>query len=274
MALFRSARGNRCAAALSALALGVFACSCRRAEAPSTGTLDSAAAACIPPDAVAVVGLDLEKLRSSELYRNLPPGATKSIEPAAGARSLLLAYAGGSVVAVARGPFTVPPAGAVLIGSDLAVMGPPAAIDAAKARLKAGGAAASPLIGRAGPLAAQSDLWAIFQGGVPLPLTGNAANWNRFLRLTQYATVGIRLGPTVQLEARGICGSAEAALELEESFRGFLSLAAVGAMRDPDLRALLRSVEIRREGLNVIAGASASAGNAAKLFTFPGMSSN
>ena len=228
--------------------------------------VDPALAACIPPDTLALAGVNLEQFRASALYGKLPPGAAAFLgAPLQNASYLLLAYNGKDVLAVARGSFREPPAGAVLLAKDLAVSGSPQAIRAATAQRGTGRTGVPWLLDRAAGAAGASQVWAIAQGGVAYPLSGDAANLNRFLSLVEYASVAVRLDSGVRIDALGAGRTAESAQRLEETLRAFFSLAAAGATRDRPLAGLLRSVQVRRDGLTVRAAIAATPEQIAKF---------
>ena len=75
-------------------------------------------------------------------------------------------------------------------------------------------------------LAKSAPLWAVVQGDATLPLSGNLANLNRFLHSTEYTTLAVQPGEKYSIEITGICRTAAIALPLEQTLRGFVSLAA------------------------------------------------
>jgi hypothetical protein len=194
-----------------------------------------------------------------------PPGAAAFLQPLRDASYLLLASNGKDVLAVARGSFREPPAGAVLLAKDLAVAGSPQAIRAATAQRQTGRTGAAWLLERAPGPASASQIWVIAQGGVAFPLTGNAANLNRFLSLVEYASLAIHLDAGVRIDALGAGRTPESAQRLEETLRAFFSLAAAGAQRDRPLAGLLHSVQLQRDGLTVHAAIAATPEQAANL---------
>ena len=233
-------------AATAAAALIALWASCRTAGPRQA--VDAALTACVPPDTLALAGVNLEQVRASALYQKLPPGAAAFLEPLRNASYLLLAYNGKDVLALARGAFPEAPAGAVLLTKDLAVSGSPQAVRAATAQRKTGRTGAPWLLER---VPGASQVWAVVQGGVAFPLTGDAANLNRFLSLVEYGSLAVRLDSSVRIDALGAGRTAESAQQLEETLRAFFSVAAAGALRDRALADLLRSVQVRRDGLTV-----------------------
>src|ERR1035437_3881798 len=110
-------------AATAAAALIALWVSCRTAGPRQA--VDAALTACVPPDTLALAGVNLEQLRASAIYQKLPPGAAAFLGPLRNASYLLLAYNGKGVLAIARGAFREAPPGAVLLAKDLAVSGSP-----------------------------------------------------------------------------------------------------------------------------------------------------
>jgi len=219
---------------------------------------------CVPPNALAVAGLHLDQIRGSNSFRNLPPAWLALLEPLRDATYLMLAYDGKEVLAIARGRFPVAPAGAVLLAPDLALDGSPDAVRAAVRQRATGQPGAPSLLARSQPIAGR-PLWAVVRGAKTLPLTGNAANLNRLLGFTDYATIAATVNSAIELEAAGFCPTSDAARQLEETLRGLLSLAAATTY-DRDLAALMRSVQLRREDATVHMRLAASAATLEDLF--------
>ena len=239
-------------AALVAVAGAAF--SCRSIDAPAGVGQDMAS--CIPADTLLLAGLNLDQVRGSPLYPRLPPAARALAEPLRDARYLLLASNGKDILAIARGRFCEAPPGATLVASGLAVTGSPGSVRAAIAQYKTGRNGAPDLLARAASLADGRQIWMVARGGVPLPVTGNAANLNRLLRDTEYAGIAVRLGSGIEIEATAVGRTAEAGREFEENLRAILSLTAAASARQPDLVALIHSIQIRREDRTVHASLS------------------
>jgi hypothetical protein len=244
-------------AAAPALICAAFAlAACRTATAPAP--LDPGLASCVPSDAIALAALDLDRLRASPLYPDLPPAVHALAEPFRDSSRLLLVYNGRDLLSAARGNFREPSSGATLVARGLAVAGPPDAVLAATAQHRSGHTGAPDLLSQAGSLApAGSALWIAARGTTSLPASGDLANVNRLLHLTEYAALAVRLDSGLALDAAGLCRTPEEARKLEEAVRGLLSLAAA-MTRQPDLAALIRSVQLRREDRTVRATLSAS----------------
>jgi hypothetical protein len=249
----------------AALALALIApWSACRTPGPRAA-VDSEIASCIPADTLALAGVNLEQVRASALYQKLPPGASALLAPLRDASYLALAYNGRDVLAVARGAFREPPAGAVLLAKDLAVSGSAQAVRAATAQHKTGRTGVPWLLSHAAEAANASQAWAIAQGGVTFTLSGDAANVNRILSFVDYASVAIHLDSGVRIDAVGAGRDQESAQHLEETLRAFFTLAAAGVQRDRALADALRSIQVQRDGLTVRVGIAASTEEVAKL---------
>ena len=250
-------------AALVALAAAI---SCRPINAPAGVDRDMAAS--IPADTLILGGVNLDELRASPLYPKLPPAARALAEPLGDARYLLAASNGKDIVAIARGRFREAPAGATLVAPGLAVTGSPGSVQAAIAQHKTGRNGAPDLLARAASFADGKQIWMVARGGVRLPVAGNAENLNRLLSNTEYAGIAVRLGSGIEIEATAIGRTAEAAREFEENLRAILSLTAAASARQPDVVALIRSVQIRREDRTVRASLSGGPDAADRLLRF------
>ena len=250
-------------AALVALATAI---SCRSINAPAGVDRDMAAS--IPADTLILGGVNLDELRVSPLYPKLPPAARALAEPLGDARYLLAASNGKDIVAIARGRFREAPAGATLVAPGLAVTGSPGSVQAAIAQHKTGRNGAPDLLARAASLADGRQIWMVARGGVPLPVAGNAENLNRLLRNTEYAGIAVRLGSGIEIEATAVGRTAEAGREFEENLRAILSLTAAASARQPELVALIRSIQIRREDRTVRASLSGGPDAADRLLRF------
>jgi hypothetical protein len=105
----------------------------------------------------------------------------------------------------------------------------------------------------------------VARGGIPLPIAGNAANLNRLLRNTEYAAIAARIGSGIEIEVTVVGRTAEAGREFEENLRAILSLTAAANARQPDLVALIHSIQIRREDRTVRAVLSGGPDAVARL---------
>ena len=234
------------------VALAGVAISCRSIHAPAGVSREMAAL--IPADTLILAGLNLDDLRASPLYPKLPPAARALTEPFRDAAYLLVASNGKDIAAIARGRFREAPPGATLAAPSLAVAGH-----------KNGRDGAPDLLARAASLAGGKQIWIVARGGVPLPVAGNAANLNRLLRNTEYAAMAARVGSGIEIEATAVGRTAEAGREFEENLRAILTLTAAANARQPDLVALIHSIQISREDRTVRASFSGGADAADRL---------
>lgn len=219
--------------------------------------IDPAMAACVPPGATLLAGIDLVRLRASALYSKLPHSATALVESLGEARSLLLASDGKNLLAIARGPFRQAPAGATLLGDGLAIEGTPEWAGAAAAQHRTGKPGAPDLVADAAEAAA-NPIWIAALGGKPLPLSGNAANLNRLLRAADHAVIGVGLDQPVRIQATVVGRSADAARQVDETLRASITMTAAAESRHADVVALLRAIQLSRDDRTVRASLSAT----------------
>ena len=76
------------------------------------------------------------------------------------------------------------------------------------------------------------------------------------------------MGSGIEIEATAVGRTAEAGREFEENLRAILSLTAAANARQPDLVALIRSIQIRREDRTVRAALSGGPDAADRLLRF------
>lgn len=240
----------RFAALAALLALAAVAIGCRSTTAPAA--IDPAMASCVPAGTLVLGGLNLDQLRANPLYQKLPLN-----ESLRNAGYLLLASDGKNILSIARGNFRETPAGGALIAPNLAIAGPPDLIRAAAAQHKKGTTGAAFLLFHAEALAGRNQIWIVAQGGVNLPLTGDAANLNRLLRGAEYVTAAVRLDSRFELDVAGVCRTGDAGRQFEESLRAIVSLAAAANARQAGVAAVLHSIQVRREDRIVHARLSA-----------------
>ena len=202
-------------------------------RAPSS--IDPELASCIPPGTLVLAGVDVDGLQSSPLAGALPA--------LAGASRVLVAWNGKDMLLVSAGKSAGTPA----------LTGSPDAVKAATAQHQTGKPGAPRLLQLASAIPAGRQVWVVARGGVALPLTGNAANLNRILALTESVTLSARVDAAVRVEAVMVGRSPEAAQQLEQSLRGILTLAR------------LSGVEVRREDWTVRAGLTTTPETAEKL---------
>jgi hypothetical protein len=209
----------------------------------------------VPAAAIALAGVDLDRLRTAPLYAKLPPAAAAFLEPFRGAHKLLIASTGAELLTIARGVV----AGATQSAPDLALLGSP--------RLIAGATAPHPpaAVLSAAETVAASPVWIALRGGTPLPLEGNLANANNLVTLADSLTLAFTLRDTVDLELTARCPSPAAAAEFERRLRALVSLSAAASARQPEIAALLHSFHLRREDRIVHATLTAAPAGLGKL---------
>lgn len=229
-------------------------------HSPKPLVIDSALASCVPAGTIALAGINIDQLRSTRFAPSLA-----AFEMFHDASYLLLVSDGKGVLLIARGKFRTAPPGATLISSDIAVSGPPESLRSAIAQYKSGSTGAPRLLDWAAEVAGGKSIWAVAQGDVTLPLSGNAANLNRILHFTEHVTLAAQVDSHLQVDITGVCRTADAGQKLEESVRALITFASLGTEREPDLTRILKSIEIRRDGLTVHATISATSESASKL---------
>jgi hypothetical protein len=200
----------------------------------------------VPAAAVALAGVDLDRLRASPLYAKLPAPAAAFLETFRNAHSLLVASTGSELLTIARG--AVP--GATQIHPDLALLGAPELIASATAPHSR-----PPLLSAAETVAAIHPIWIAVRGGAPLPLSGNLANLNNLVTLASDLTLSAQLRDAVDLELIARCPTPAAALQFEQRLRALVSLAGA-AVRQPEAASTLRALQLRREDRTVRAALS------------------
>jgi len=220
-------------------ALGV---SCRSGPPPA---IDPVLAERVPAAATVLGGADLERVRSSHLYQELPPAARAFLETLSGAHSVLVASDGGNLLVLTRGDFKKAPPGATLLGQGLAAAGSPDWVRAAASRHVGD---RNGLLAHAEPLAAMADMWMVAAGSANLPFTGNGENAGRLLHATEYATLTARLTDRVSLAIVGMCRGPDSARRVEETVRSYATLGAAGEARQPAVSGLLRRIQVSRDG--------------------------
>ncbi|HLI86469.1 MAG TPA: hypothetical protein VKV17_21345 [Bryobacteraceae bacterium] len=242
---------------LFAAALSIAACGCSFRPKPAAET---EFASWIGPDAAAIAGLDLDKLRHTPLSQAIPPEWLVAVEPFDQARRAWLSYNGRDLLVIAAGHFSAVPSGAVavghnFVGDDLVLAGSPGAIRAARER-HAGGQDGGGQLPRMARELTNEPIWAVARGGVNFPLRGNSANLERLLQFTQYASASAAWATGVRLRFTGYCADTQKSQELEESLRAMVTLGRK-AVRAADIEAVLDSVRIERQESKVLVSVTA-----------------
>ncbi|HTT65626.1 MAG TPA: hypothetical protein VMG35_27445 [Bryobacteraceae bacterium] len=248
-----------------------------------TGPIDPALAAYVSPDAVALAGVRMEQLRTTPIYRKLAQQnrlrfdefrTESGFDPSRDIREVLLASDGKSLLAIARGTFTGPPAGArdageykgyqlftrdagdaiVFIDRNIALAGPAqdvrAAIDQAKGH---SGGLPRDLMARVRALPAAAQIWAVvaeWKGATPdqLRQMGNLGNVDRILRSVDGASLTVDLRTGVHAAVTGDCRTEDGARNLADSLRGLTALGRMSMQRNPDLEQALSAIQVKQDG--------------------------
>ena len=228
------------------------------------GPIDPALSVFIPPDTVAIAGVNLDRLRATPLYRKL---AERNRLPRFDAfrtdtHDVMLASDGKHVLAIARGAFPEQKAseteGITFIGHDIALFGEAAAVRAAIERSKSGGRGAPrDLMARAQALPADTQIWAVvaaWRGATPDQLRemGNWGNLDRVFRLVEGASLTVDLRTGVHAAFVGDSRTEADAKNLADSLRGLAALARMGAPRGepgnpPDFLRALDGIQVKQE---------------------------
>lgn len=219
------------------------------------GPIDPALAVYIPPDAVALAGIQADQVRASPIYRVLATRLAQ-LSMVDAAHELLIATDGKNVLAAARGDFAAQSeSGAItLIGKNIALGGSPGAVRSAIDQSKSG-VHASPrdLMARVDGLPANAQIWAVvanWRGATPdqLRQMGNFANLDRVLRLLEGASLTVDLRAGVHAALVGDSRTEADAKTLADSLRGLTSLARMGVQRRPDLVRVFDGIQVNQEG--------------------------
>jgi hypothetical protein len=244
------------------VAVVALATSCRSISPP---VIDPALASCVPAGTVVLAGINLDQVRATTLYQSLPPDVLAAVASLRDASYLLVASNSRDLLFLARGRFHEAPAGSTLVSGELAIAGHADSVRAAINQHRTGVTGSERLLDLAAGVARGRQLWMVAQGGVTLPLTGNAANLNRILHLTDSVTLAAQIDSRIQVDATGVGRTADAGRQLEESLRAILTLAGAAGGRQSVIAETLNYIKIRRDGVNVHATLSTSPETAEKL---------
>ncbi len=239
----------------------------------------------VSSDTVALLGVRMDQIRATSLYRVLAARqrvprfgdfpAEAGFDPATDVSELLLASDGNRVLAVARGEFKgKKPSGLAsapykdytiftrddrdalaFVDERTVIGGPVAGVRAAIDQMKAGGRGAPPdLVARAQALPGDAQIWAAVVGWKGLDAgtlrgMGNAANLDRVLRSVEGASLTVDLRTGVHAAATGDCRTEADAQSLSESLRGLAGIARLGVPRNrPELLRVFDGIRVKQEG--------------------------
>jgi hypothetical protein len=200
----------------------------------------------VPPQTVALAGIQWEQVRNRPVYRSLPLAWAASLEPFRQARVAWVAYNGKDLLVIAGGAFSTTPSGTMPLTPHLVVAGPAGVVRAAATQYSTHRPGAPQLVDEAAPVM-HSAIWAVVRGDAHLPLPGNLANLNRLLHFTDHVTAAIQGDSPLQIDLTGYCPGPGRAQHLEESVRALVTLSAA-ATHDAALAALLQSTKLARDG--------------------------
>jgi hypothetical protein len=236
------------------------------------GPIDPGLAVFVPPDAVALAGIQVDQARAAPMYRVLANRLAQF--PVVGeAHELLVASDGKNVLGIARGDFAPRSQNEAitLIGRNIALGGSAAAVRTAIDQYKNGrGGAPRDLMARAQALPADTQIWAVaagWRGATPDQLRemGNFANLDRVLRLVEGASLTVDLRTGVHAAFIGDSRTEADAKSLADSLRGLVALARMGVQRKPDLLRALDGIQVKQEGRVVQVNADMAEDLAEKL---------
>ncbi len=211
------AAGSRDAWSLGGQLFGALALLVCAACAPARHAV-SPLAAYIPPGTDAIAYADLDRLRGTPLYAMLPvPDQLRQ------ASAVLVVLQGKDWAIAAGGHFPPLPAGATLLGPDVAAAGAPALLHAMESRPDGG----ADLLAQA---PADAPVWLVARGRATLPITGNLANFNRLLHQAEYTAIGLRVSDHLEIDAAAQCATPAQALHLEQNIRAIASLARLQSL--------------------------------------------
>lgn len=241
------------------------------------GPIDSGLAAFVPPDAQALAGVRIDRIRATPLYRKIAARnrlpafpefrAESGIDPDRDLQDVLLASDGKSVLAIARGTFPAKPPGELsgggrpaiaFVGTHTALAGPAPVVRAALDRYRSGRhSAPRDLLARVEALPGDSQIWAVTLGwsgasAEALGEMGNAANLDRILRSVESASLTADLRAGLHATATGDCRTDQDAKTLAESLQALLALARASvSTRQPDMEHVFAGVRVTQAARSV-----------------------
>lgn len=233
--------------------------------------VDNVLAKMVPADTVSLVGMRMEQLESTPLFRDLVAQGKfqpmdqfvreSGFDPRRDVRDLLLASNGKQTVLLARGSFhlNLPPAakkidyhgyaivtggqgGFCILDSTLAAAGPLPILEAALDQYKSGARNnASVLLTRARSIPEDYQLWVVTAGNGSLisenvPGAAKGLDVGRIFRSLQNVLLEVDLRKGIKGFAEGYCPSAQDAKSLSDAARGMVGMARLNTPEgQPDL---------------------------------------
>ncbi len=278
--------------AILALVFALAAAGCRHKPQPGV-KIDPALALMVPETAVALAGVKVEAVRTTQFYkRHADEPALSEFSKITGLDlrkdvwELLLVFEPSGSVVMARGKFSpgfgglepqvlegaprTPYKGYTIIGneeastaflnSSTAVAGTAHAVRGIIDRRSASRGIPPALDEEIRKLPPGPHIWAVSAAGftgLPVPREGNWANLGRILGLLEAGSLGIDLHNGVELSATASCASEENARLLHDALRGFVGLGRLSAPPNrPELIRLYDSIQIGRRQRDVALSAA------------------
>jgi hypothetical protein len=253
-------------------------------SATRRGPIDPALAAFIPPDAVALAGVRMDRVRKTPIYQKLALEkrlprfenfrTESGFDPSRDIHELLLAADGQNVLAIAHGTFGAKPArdltaseykgytlyakrqgeAIAFLDNTIVLGGAAESVRAAIDQYKSGGhGAPRDLMARVEALPADMQIWAVVAGwrgatADQLRAMGNLANLDRVLRLVEGASLTVDLRTGVHAKFTGDSRTEADARNLADSLRGLASVARMGVQRNPDLLRAVAGIQVNEDG--------------------------
>ncbi len=234
-------------------------------KSPTGAQVDKAFRSAISPDAQTLIALKLDQLKASDLYRRhqqelqLPLLDSMSqrlgLDPRRDLSDVLIVWDGKSLLLLAQGAlnaaqlqsklaavgaqrvpyknfalFTHEANSVSFPGQNLAVAGPTAVVQSALDLLSShSGAVPDELQDRLAEVPADSQIWEVSSGGLPIanfPLSSEMqSNLSNIAAYVSATSLGLRFDSGSHLQVHLICKSPEGAQRIHDSLRGLIGLA-------------------------------------------------
>lgn len=255
---------------------------CNSAETGRTA-IDPALASLVPPDATMLVGVRMEAVRATPLYRKMIANKALSqlddfaretgFDPRRDVRELLVTSNGKDTLIAARGTFNVRAfesmakssykgytlytrdrGGVALIDSSTAVAGTLPALRAALDRRKNGDRSGpAELLAHARQIPPENQIWSVGNGfdnllSGRIPQEGNAANFGRILQSLENTTMAADFRSGVNGFINGLCRTDQDAKNLGDAARGLVGLGRLSVPENqPELLRLWDGIKVDQQ---------------------------
>jgi hypothetical protein len=277
-------------------------------KGPESGVkIDSSFTAFIPPDSIAIAGVQLDQWKTTDFYKrhqdqfNLPQISAFSerigLDPRRDLTEILITWNGKHVLTMASGTFksedvqqkltklapqqetykNIPLFGdkkqsAAFLPHSIALAGPN---DAVKQAIDGGGSVPPAIQSRLQNVLTGAQIWEASTGPLPLNaipmgsgLQSGLANFSDYVNGT---TLGIKFDAGVHLRADISCISAEGAQRVNDALRGLIGFARLSTKdNDQDMLHLLDAIHVEKTDQSVRIQADLSAGLADRLLSLIG----